>query len=301
MLVSTFILLALIVSFSGCNNNEITFYVGLSKNNENNIKFEADTPVVVEQNKEKIENSELVFYKNTDGKFDNLYLNYSGDNIKNIVIKSKNKTFLYDDYKQISRPLDVLTFYYEPEKSKVDEYFNPERDLESLWDNGKFDDIKNVYLNGLSIYEINRFRKDSDKQIGYANTNLYTEAELKSLDNELYYLDQKNRVENTVVYTQIDLSSGYSKELVKDEKDIIVQGETVISNTDAEDGCFIYRYEKLFYNSQQKALQNKNSFDYSDLSGEVCYITVNYNDGSIQNFEIEIDFDSNGNIIALIR
>ena len=81
--------LTLIASFSGCANKEISFYIGTSETAENNTPLEPDKTVTVEQSKEKIENSKLVFNKNEDKTFDNMYLCFKGSSIKSVVAKSE--------------------------------------------------------------------------------------------------------------------------------------------------------------------------------------------------------------------
>lgn len=289
---------AIIVSFSGCGDNEVSFYFGISENPESNTKLELNTQNTIDQKKEKILNSELVFNKNNEDVFDNMYLCFKGSNINSVVVSSENKTVFYDHYNEVSRPMDVLSFYYTLDESQIDEYFNPEVDMMSKWDNGQLDDIKNVYFNGMSISDITRTRRDLNKEIGNFNTNLYTEDNLKYINNEFYYLDHKNKVNDAIVYTEITLSTSKDKKFPKNEEDIIVQGKSVETNHKTDLDSFIYRYEKLFYNSQQAALKSRKSFDYSDLVGETIEITVNFTDESTKKYSLDISFDNSGNIIA---
>lgn len=92
--------------------------------------------------------------------------------------------------------------------------------------------------------------------------------------------------------------TNFKKELADKPDDAIILGESVETNQNVTQDSFIYRYEKLFYNSQQSALKSKDSFDYSDLNGETIDITVNYNDNSKETYKLNISFDENGNIKA---
>ncbi|MCD8026111.1 MAG: hypothetical protein LUF33_04055 [Clostridiales bacterium] len=285
--------------FSGCGANEISFYMGTSENAGENVKLELNTPRKIEQNKEKTENSELVFNANGDGEFDSIYLCFSGNNIKSVVGTSENKTILYDGYDTVSLGVDYFLFYFYPDESEVDEYYDAELDLESRWDKGEFDDIRNVFFNGMSIYDISRFREDADKMIATVGASLYTVDEMNTeqVSNEFYYLDRKKEVDEQIVYADIFMLTASDKEFPEDDN-YIIQGESVETNTDIEQDSFIYRYEKLFYNSQQAALESKGSFDYDDLSGETLEMTVNYRDNTSQSYKIEIAFDEEGNITA---
>lgn len=78
-------------------------------------------------------------------------------------------------------------------------------------------------------------------------------------------------------------------------------GESVKTNDNVTQDSYIYRYEKLFYNSQQSSIKSKDDFDYSDLKGETVEITVYYNNNSKEEYSLDISFDSEGNIIANIK
>lgn len=290
--------LTLIASFSGCTNKGISFYIGTSETAENNISLELGKTVTVEQSKEKIENSELVFNRNEEDSFDNMYLCFKGNSIKSVVAKSENKTILYDNYNKVTRLVDVFDFYYPVDKSKLDESFKPEINFEFKWDGGEFDEIRNVYFDGMTYNEITRTRSDPSKIIAGADVYLWNEDNLKDCD-EFYYLDEKQKIDEPVVVVEIlkgAANPNFKKELSDNPDDVIILGESVETNQNVTQDSFIYRYEKLFYNSQQEALKSKDSFDYSDIKGETIDITVNYNDNTNETYKLNISFDENGNI-----
>ena len=260
----TFIIL-LALSASGGGKNEIELYIGTSTNAEDNVLLKQNKDTLIKQTKEKIENSKLVFKLNDRKTYDNLYICYKGNNIKNIKVGSDKKTVYYTRYNKVSRGLEYISFYYKPDKAMVKEDFDPYRDMELRWDNGQFDDIKNVYFNGMSMFDITRERKDT---------------------------------KDTVIYTDILLSTANNKLLPQNDDDIIIQNKTVKARPNVDEDFFLYRYEKLFYNSQQKTLRTKNTFDYSDIENDTVKITVNYKDGTKEKYKIKISFDKNGNIIA---
>ncbi len=299
-LVLLVIFITVITSFSGCTNKEISFYLGTSKTAENNTKLDPGKTVTVEQSKEKIENSKLVFNKNKDKNFDNMYLCFKGNSIKSVVAKSKNKTILYDNYNKVTRLVDVFDFYYPVDKSKLDDSFKPEINFEFKWDGGEFDEIRNVYFDGMTYNEITRTRSDPSKIIAGAEVYLWNEGNLKDC-NEFYYLDEKQKIDEPVVVVEIMKGAtdpNFKKELADKSDDAIILKESVETNQNVTQDSFIYRYEKLFYNSQQSALKSKNSFDYSDLKGETVDLIVNYNDNSKETYKFNISFDNNGNINA---
>lgn len=292
--------LTVIASFSGCTNKEISFYFGTSETAENNTKLEPDKTVTVEQSKEKIENSKLVFNKNEEDNFDNMYLCFKGDGIKSVVAKSENKTILYDNYDKVTRLVDNFDFYYPVDESKLDDSFKPEINFEFKWDGGEFDEIRNVYFDGMTYNEITRTRSDPSKIIAGADVYLWNEDNLKDCD-EFYYLDEKQKIDEPVVVVEIlkgATDPNFKKELADKPDDAIILEKSVETNQNVTQDSFIYRYEKLFYNSQQSALKSKDSFDYSDLNGETIDITVNYNDNSKETYKLNISFDENGNIKA---
>lgn len=292
--------LTLIASFSGCANKEISFYIGTSETAENNTKLELDKTVTVEQSKEKIENSKLVFNGNEEDNFDNMYLCFKGSGIKSVVAKSENKTILYDNYDKVTRLVDTFDFYYPVDKSKLDDSFKPEINFEFKWDGGEFDEIRNVYFDGMTYNEITRTRSDPSKIIAGTDVYLWNEDNLNDCD-EFYYLDEKKNINEPVVVVEIMKGAAdpnFKKELADKPDDAIILGESVETNQNVTQDSFIYRYEKLFYNSQQEALKSKDSFDYSDLKGETIDITVNYNDNSKETYKLNISFDEKGNINA---
>lgn len=289
-----------IASFSGCGGNEISFYFGTSQTAENNKILETDKTVTIEQNKEKIKNSELVFNRNEEDTFDNMYLCFKGNNIESVVAKSENMTILYDNYNTVTRCVDAFDFYYSVDKSKLDESFKPEVNFEFKWDGGDFDEIRNVYFDGMTYNEITRTRSDKSKEVASANVYLWNEDNLKDC-NEFYYLDEKQKINEPVVVVEIlkrAADPDFNKELASKPDDAIILGNSVETNKNVTRDSFIYRYEKLFYNSQQTAIKDKNSFGYSDLKGETIDITVNYNDSSKDTYKLNISFDENGNINA---
>lgn len=299
-LVLLVIFITVITSFSGCTNKEICFYLGTSETAENNTKFELGKTVTVEQSKEKIENSKLVFNKNEEETFDNMYLCFDGKNIKNVTAKSENKTILYDHYDTVTRCVDMFSLYYYVNPSEIDENFNPMADFAAKWDSGQFNEIKNVYFDGMTCMEISRTRKDPSKQIAGVDAYLWKADNLKDCD-EFYYLDKKQKINSPVIVVDIlkrAADPNFKKELADKPDDAIILGESVETNQNVTQDSFIYRYEKLFYNSQQETLKSKDSFDYSDLKGETIDITVNYNDNSKETYKLNISFDENGNINA---
>lgn len=292
--------ISVIISFTACGGNEIRFYLGVSKTAENNKILALDKIAVIEQNKEKIKDSELVFNRNEEDTFDNIYLCFKGNNIKSVAAKSVNKTVLYDNYNKATRCVDAFDFYYYVDESKLDDSFKPEINFEFKWDGGDFDDIKNVYFDGMTFNEITRTRRDPGKEIANANIYLWNRDNLKDCD-EFYYLDEKQKINKPVVVVEMlkrASAPNFNKKLADKPEDAIILGESVETNQGITQDSFIYRYEKLFYESQQASLKNKNSFDYSDLKGETINITVNYNDNSKDTYKLAVSFDENGNIKA---
>lgn len=301
ILVFLITLTTVILSFTGCSQNSVKFYFGTSKTPQSNTELELNKSITVRQEKEKIKNSELVFNKNSEDKFDNMYVCFTGKNIKKVVATSKNKTVLYENYSMISERVDIFDFYCTVDDDEIQDPQKATVYLENKWDLGEFDDIRNVYLNGLTAYEINRTRLNYEDEIGSFSAVFYNDEELNKIGNDFFYLDELSNVKGNVVAGSVILRSSDSKELPEEDETPIIQGESVETNSNVSSDSFLYRYEKLFYESQQRALKEKDSFSYDDLSGETLEIKVEYIDETTQNFNINIAFDENGNIIATLR
>lgn len=297
------IVTTLVLPFSGCGSNEIHFYMGTSANVENDTSLQLNNSITVKQNKEKIVNGELVFNKNNDNSFDSLYLSFKGNNIKNLIAKSQNKTILYDNYDTFTRCVDIFDLYYSIDKTKVNETFDANSDFESKWDSGNFDEIKNVYFDGMSYIDIVRSRKDAKKEVANVDAVLLDSDTLNDSD-KLYYLDEKKSIVAPVVSVSMLKRASdpdFKKKSPKNPDDCIILGDSVKTNDNMTQDSFIYRYEKLFYNSQQSAIKSKDNFDYADLKGETIEITVNYNNNSKEEYLLDVSFDSEGNIIANLK
>lgn len=291
------IILGIVTVCAGCGSNSVNFYMGISK--DSGTQLVTKSKVTILQNKEKIVDSKLKFNKNSEDDYDTVYLSFKGNNIKNVTAESENKTILYGDYTTAVNCVDIFHFYYKADDS-INYDSNCQFITESKWDNGNFDDIKNVYFNGESLYDMSRTRLDPDSKSMSVSAVYFDEDNLKD-ENPLVYLNEEKIVNTPVVYvslipdaTNVDKEDKFST----DAGEPIVLGTAVTSNVNNNNDSFIYRYEKLFYNSQQTSLKCKNSFEYSDLKGETIKVTVNYNDDSKQYYKIVISFDKNGNIVA---
>lgn len=215
-----------VLHFSGCGSNEIHFYMGTSINVENDTSLQLNNSITVKQNKEKIENSKVVFYKNNDNSFDSMYISFKGNNIKNVVAKSKNKTILYDNYDTFTRCVDIFDFYYSIDKTKINETFDANNDFESRWDSGKFDEIRNVYFDGMSYIDIVRSRKDVKKEVASVDA-IFLDADALNDSDELYYLDEKkSTVAPIVSVSMLKRASDpdFTKKSPKNPDDCIILG-----------------------------------------------------------------------------
>ena len=69
------LLLSVPFVLSGCGKNEVKIYLGVSKSVDGNRLLSIDEKQIIFQNKEKIQDSILVFNENAKGIFDDIWFN----------------------------------------------------------------------------------------------------------------------------------------------------------------------------------------------------------------------------------
>lgn len=297
-------------TMSACGANEANVYLGISTQAKDNTLLVKNESVSVKQNKEKIEDSKLTFAQNADENYDNLHFCFEGNNIDCVTMTSENKSILYEHYIRTSERVDIFDFYYMMSKDEVATFDfdnDAERFLKDKWDSGGFDDVKNVYFNGVDVYNLTRQRKNKDSlawwcgggsNVGYEYNDDETERKMVISTKTATYLDDIIETDEPILEVTMNANSIDLRD-DGDSKEVIHQGKSVTSNSDdIENQDFLWRYELLFYNSQQKALKSKNSFDYADLEGETVGIEVKYTDGTTEKLSVELGFDNSGNVTA---
>ena len=265
--------------------------MGTASDFDGNTLLVENETVLIPQSKEMIEDSQLVFHPNNEGKYEDIRLFYRGSNIRSVTVSGKESTVYYENLDTVTDMVDVFSFYYPVEDA--DEDFDAEADFTARWNSGEFDAIRNVYFNGLNVEEINRIRRDQSKKIGYITAALTIDDRERNVVNLDHYEKVKgSRVEVSAFLRRPNNLQGQKK--ASHQLTLLPEPVTVEGNEDS----FLYRYEKLFYKSRKAALATKDNFTYEDLITDELTITVTYHDGTQQDYQVTISFDKQGNLIC---
>ncbi len=308
------IIFTVIFSFAGCGANSVKIYIGNSE--KAGTKLVQGESVRVVQTKESIEENNLFFSKNSNNEYDNLYFNFEGGDIKSVDVTSSNHSVLYEhipDRYTYCVEVFPIAFYVSLDDFDTMYYSNlGEFTFNQDWNSGKYDDVRNVYFNGMSSEEITDYNESLSSDGAFISgfgssdreTNISNYGDSNKIEPfERYVMvdgicEKVNFDTGVIIYT---VSKSSDKPTDSVNLQIVNQDNTASSSNGDGTHSFLYRYELLFYKSQQKAMESKGSFNYSDLQGETIEITVKYTDKRIENYSVEITFDSNGNIIATLR
>lgn len=311
---SLLLICAAITLFPGCETGSVKIYIGNSE--KAGTQLVQGENVHIAQTKESIKENNLFFSKNSNNEYDNLYFNFEGGNIKSVDVTSSNHSVLYehipDRYTYCVEEFPIA-FYVSLDDFDTMYYSNlGVFTFSQDWNSGKYDDVRNVYFNGMSSEEIIEYNDSLNSDGTFINgfgssdreTNISNYGDSNKIEPfERYVMvdgicEKVNFDTGVIIYT---VSKSSDKPTDSVNLQIVNQDNTASSSDGDGTHSFLYRYELLFYKSQQKAMESKGSFNYSDLQGETIEITVKYTDKRIENYSVEITFDSNGNIIATLR
>ena len=307
---------AAIIAFSGCERPSAKIYIGNSE--KSGTKLVQGESVLIAQSKESIEKSQLVFKKNNDDEYENLYFNFEGNNIKSVNVTSSNHTVLYehipDKYTYCVDIFPMPLYFDEEDYYFIDHSNMSDTIFAENWDNGEYDDVKNVYFNGMSSKDIEEYNDGLDADGVFINGfgSGDNEFNVTLSDNYTYTVEPFERyamIDGLCKMTYFDtavkiigVAKTVNKSISGEGNDMyFYQDNTASSLIGDGTQSFLYRYELLFYRSQQKALESKDSFDYTDLQGETIDIEVTYTDNSTESYSVDVSFDEKGNIIAELR
>lgn len=180
------ITLNLIFVFMGCSANNFELYIGESQNCGENTLIREEQMTDITQGKIRIGNETLEFKKNNDKNYDSMYFSFDGSNIKSVSFESENAKMLNTNLSEHSYYVDSFSLYKEVTEEQLksdfldcksnDEEKNYKYDstkiLKKLWDNGEFDDIKNVYFSGENSNRV--FLTGSQKNKTYDITGVFS-------------------------------------------------------------------------------------------------------------------------------
>lgn len=307
------ICLTAFIALCGCEHSPAKIYLGNSE--KAGTQLVQGESVVVAQTKESIENSQLVFSKNSDDEYENLYFNFEGGGIKSVDVTSSNRSVLYEHTPdKFAYCIDTFPFALYVDLDDFGTMYSTSFGqfvFTQNWDNGEYNDVRNVYFNGMSSEDIMDYNDslgldpDGIFIFGFGNGDYETNiSNYDTIEPFERYVVIDSLCENVYFDTGVIIHSvgrTNNKTMTGGEYNIYNPGNTASSADGDGTLSFLYRYELLFYKSQQKAMERKGSFDYSDLQGETVEIKVTYNDDSTEDYYIDISFDESGNIVAALR
>lgn len=179
-------LTALSAVLAGCGKSEFKLYVGVSQNCNKNTLISEEQSTDITQDKIRVKNENLEFTKNSEDNYDSLFLSFDGSNIESVSFQSENAKMLNTNLSEHSYYVDSFSLYKEVTEEQLksdfsdcksaDEEENYQYDstkiLKKLWDNGEFDDIKNVYFSGENSDRV--FLTGSQKNKTYDITGVFS-------------------------------------------------------------------------------------------------------------------------------
>lgn len=179
------ITLNLIFVFMGCSANNFELYIGESQNCGENTLISEEQMTDITQDKIRIENKTLEFKKNNDKNYDSMYFSFDGSNIESVSFESENAKMLNTNLSEHSYYVDSFSLYKEVTEEQLKSDFSDCKSddeesyqydstkiLKKLWDNGEFDDIKNVYFSGENSDRV--FLTGSQKNKTYDITGIFS-------------------------------------------------------------------------------------------------------------------------------
>lgn len=308
------LIITLVLCFSGCGTNEFNLYIGVSQAYEENTALSKGESVSLVQLKIKIENGQLVFQKNDSKDYDSLYLTFDGENIESVTFKSKNAKIINTNLKEHSYFVDTFALYKtvtgeELEKDFSDCYevidadgnreLNKTKLLKKLWDEGVFDDIKNVYFSGENsdiVFNGTSSRSFVITGIG-VNTN-FSEDEPCKITN--IYNSEANcmgeKTELSQPFIQWDLfadnsinSANLNEPVDFGTDDVVLQGESVTVEY-GENKSVRWVYE-ILYNEAVK-----NNSVQGEIGSDTVEIRVNYKNGGTEDYTLCCEVFADGKI-----
>lgn len=308
------LIITLVLCFPGCGTNEFKLYIGVSQACEENTALSKGESVSLVQLKIKIENGQLVFQKNDSKDYDSLYLTFDGENIESVTFKSKNAQILNTNLKEHSYFVDTFALYKtvtgeELEKNFSDCYevidtdgnreLNKTKLLKKLWDEGVFDDIKNVYFSGENSDRVfNGMSSRSFVITGIGVNTNFSEDEPCKITNiynsEANCMGEKTELSQSFIqwdlFADNSINCANSNEPVDlSTDDVVLQGDSVTVEY-GENNSVRWVYE-ILYNEAMK-----NSSAQSKIGSDTVEIRVNYKNGGTEDYILGCEAFADGKI-----
>lgn len=305
------------ISLAGCGDNSVNFYIGTSQSCSENTLLSTDKATEYNQTKIKIKDNQLLFTKNTEKNYDSLYLTFDGNNIESIDFTSENAKMLNTNITGHSYYIDSFCLYktFTDEELKNDfadcmrddtvDYITYDEDkiLKMLWDNGHFDEIKNVYFGGENSDKV--FLPSSNKNKTYnisgilasANFGFNEQNKITAVEESTAnYMGVEKKISepfiqwnlNTPLYND-EASQNTNNVFNKD--DIVLQEDTVnikYTKESNEKNSVKWIYEMLY----NDALHNNKTSGC--VANDTIDVTVNYGFGNTQKHKIECSLFADG-------
>lgn len=310
-------MMVLMCAFSGCGANKVYLYVGVSQNCNKNTLISEKQNTDITQGKIKIENETLEFTKNNDKNYDSVYFSFDGINIDSITFQSENAKMLNTNLSEHCYYVDSFSIYKEVTeeelksefwdcKSEYDELnyqYDSTKILKKLWDNGEFDDIKNVYFGGENSDSV--FLTGSERNKTYDITGIFSNENFivdetgkvgKPQNSVANYMGQKSKISK--MFFQWNMTNHFYDEKTEtgtdtgfDSDNIILQSDDItIKYNQGEHNSVRWMYE-ILYNDAVKNGKNQ------DLVAEdIIKINVKYTFGQSENYKLNCKLFANGKI-----
>ena len=307
-----------VANFTSCKGNSVKINMGVSKDDSVSLKLDGETEI--EQNKIRINDNEINFYKHQENEYKNINLYFSGSNIRNIEINDGNETMIFNDNDKLVMGIDFLSFFTKVDEKILKNYLYPQgggtytldtRKLgESCWDKGKFDDVRLSFANGQDYFNLTRVRKNksNDYAVSFGEGNLFDEFQMNfSYDADTgykikeitpktaHYMNRSYKVAEPFCSFSVYFNSYEQKRNERGVTEILVYGKNTDFDFKEDNNCVRWQYEKLFCNAyEEKNLEYKNIQDKA-------VIVINYNDSSSERYEADFRFNNKGNAVVKVK
>lgn len=302
--------------FSSCGINKANLYVGVSQKCDENTLISEKGNANITQDKIRIEKGKLEFSKNNEKNYDSLYFSFDGNNIESVSFQSENAKILDTNLNEHSYYVDSYSLYKEVTEEQLKSDFSDCRSdntenyqydstkiLKKLWDNGEFDDIKNVYFGGESsdkvFIPVSRRNKTYDITgiFPYENFSIdekgnFTEPQKR----EANYMGKKSEISQ--MFFQWDMNNHLYGEKVSadtytgfDPDNVTLQpDEVTVKYNQSEYNSVRWVYEILYNNAVKDGKTD------GLIAEDTIKITINYTFGQSESCKLNCKLYADGKI-----
>lgn len=305
----------------GCSANNFELYIGESQNCGENTLISEEQMTDITQDKIRIENKTLEFKKNNDKNYDSMYFSFDGSNIESVSFESENAKMLNTNLSEHSYYVDSFSLYKEVTEEQLKSDFSDCKSddeesyqydstkiLKKLWDNGEFDDIKNVYFSGENSSRV--FLTGSQKNKTYDITGVFSNENFNIDEAGNFVKPQKSQAnymgktsEISTMFYQWNMTNHLYDEKTNggtdtgfDSENITLQPDkVVISYNQSENNSVRWVYE-ILYND---AVKNGKTEDL--IAEDNIRINVKYIFGQNEDYKLNCKLYADGGMTARLE